>query len=317
MSMKKKIMLCGAAAMSLGMSCEAMAGDSFSRFIMPVSNPVYDGDARNITMVRPIYLHQNLPEKVNTIVGDVPVDGKVNGFAVQATYALNERFSIVAVKDGFVDCKPDKTLSEHDGFADIAAGVQYSFLYQPENDFIMSARLVYEAPWGDSDVYQGNGSGNFAPSVLFLKGYGDLQLSGTLGLVIPVDSDEENTLLYDSWHVSYAVNKWFHPLIELNHFHVLNAGDRDVPKVGLGAIGTSKEGDLVAGIAKFNGCDIINLGGKYSDDNSSFVTMAIGSRFRITDWLDVGAAYEFPLTSAKNGMLDDRFTLDAVISLKF
>lgn len=223
----------------------------------------------------------------------------------------------MAVKDGFVDCKPDNTLSEHDGFADIAAGVQYSFLYQPENDFIMSARFVYETPWGDEDVYQGNGGGNFAPSVLFLKGYGDLQISGTLGLVIPVDSDEENTLFYDAWHVSYAVNKWFHPLVELNHFHVLNSGDRGVPAAGLGAIGTSKEGDLVAGIARFNGCDIINLGGKYSDDHSSFATMAIGSRFRITDWLDLGAVYEFPLTNAKNGMLDDRFMLDAVISLKF
>ncbi len=318
MKMKKNLLLFGAAALSIsGISGEAIGGEGFDRFVMPVSNPIYHGDARNITMVRPVYLYQDLPDKVDTIVGKVPIGGRVNGFAVQATYAINERFSIVAVKDGYVDCEPDNTLSNHDGFADLAAGLQYSFLYQPENDFIASARLVFETPWGDEDIYQGNGDGNFSPSVRFLKGYGDLQISGMVGFVIPIDTDEENTLLYDSWHVSYAVTPWFHPLVELNHFHVLNAGDRQVPAAGLGALGTSKEGDLVAGIARFNGCDIINLGGANSDDNSSLVTMALGSRFKVTKWLDLGVAYEFPLTDEKEGMIEDRFMMDAVISLLF
>ncbi|MEF3168445.1 MAG: hypothetical protein K6360_03790 [Deltaproteobacteria bacterium] len=305
-------------------ACTSIAGlvgdsfaDEFDRFVMPVTNPVYHGDARNVTMVRPIYLYQDLPEEVDTIVGNVPLDGNVNSFAIQASYAFNERFSFVAVKDGYVDCEPDETLSNHDGWADIAAGFQYSFLYHPESQYILTGRLVFEAPTGSDDVFQGNGDGNFAPSILFLKGYQNLQFSGTLGLVIPLDNDEENTLFYDSWHLSYAVTDWFRPLVELNHFYVLNAGDRDLPANGLGAIGTSGEDDLVAGIATFNGCDIINVGGKNSDENRNLVTMALGARLRATDWLDFGAAYEFPLTDEEESLIDDRFMVDAMFTLRF
>jgi hypothetical protein len=293
------------------------SADEFDRFIMPVSNPVYSGDARNITIIRPIYIYQNLPEKVKTSIGKVDVDGKVNILAVAATLALSERFSIVAVKDGYVDCEPDHTLSGHNGWADLAAGLQYSFIYDQENSFILSGRLIYETPTGSDQVYQGNGNGNITPALLFLKGVDKLQFSGSFGFVIPLDNNDENTLFYDSWHVSYAVTNWFRPLVELNHFYVVDSGGRDVPSSGLGALGTSKEDDLVAGIAEFNGCDLINLGGNNNDENRNLITMAVGARFRVTEWLDVGTAYEFVLTDESKGMIEDRFQVDAVISVPF
>jgi len=294
----------------------ASAGE-FDRFIMPVSNPVYGGDARNTTIIRPIYIYQNLPDKVKTTAGKLDVDGKVNVFALAASLALSERFSIVAVKDGYVDCEPDHTLNDHHGWADLAAGLQYSFIYNPEDSFILSGRLVYETSTGSDQVYQGNGDGNITPSLLFLKGFDDLQFSGSLGFVIPLDSSDENTLFYDSWHLSYAVTNWFRPLVELNHFYVVDDGNRDVPSSGIGALGTSKEDDLVAGIAEFNGCDLINLGGSNNDENRNLVTMAVGARFRMTEWLDVGAAYEFVLTDESKGMIEDRFQVDAVIAIPF
>lgn len=296
--------------------CPAWA-DDFDRFIMPVTNPVYSGDARNTTIIRPIYIYQNLPEKVRTTAGKVDVDGNVNVFALAANLALTERFSIVAVKDGYVDCEPDHTLDDHHGWADLAAGLQYSFIYDPEDSFILSGRLVYEAPTGSDQVYQGNGDGTVTPSVLFLKGVGDLQLSGSMGFVIPFDAGDENTLFQDSWHVSYAVTNWFRPLLELNHFYVLDSGHRDAPSLGLDALGTSKEDDLVAGIAEFNGCDLINLGGSNSEENRNLVTMAVGARFRVTKWLDIGTAYEFALTDDSKGMIEDRFQTDAVITIAF
>lgn len=292
------------------------AGD-FDKYIMPVSNPIYHGDARNITMIRPIFLYQNLPDKVDTTVGEVPLDGNVQGIAVQASYAFNERFSFVAVKDGYVNCKPDNVLSDHDGLLDLAAGFQYSFYYEPVQSAILTGRVVVELPTGDDDVYQENGSGNIAPSILFLKGIDKLQLSGTLGFVIPFDKDEENTLFYDSWHIDYAVTDWLMPLVEFNHFYVIDSGDRDVPAAGLGAIGTDEEDDLVAGIAKFNGCDVINLGGKHNDDHPNLVTMAVGARIRPLDWLNFGLAYEFSLTDEENSLLDSRFLVDAVITFNF
>ncbi|MEW6288593.1 MAG: hypothetical protein AB1545_01940 [Thermodesulfobacteriota bacterium] len=290
------------------------AAEDFDRFQMPVSNPVYNGDARNVTMVRPILLTQSLPDKIKVNIGGtkakVDLGGDVDGAALQFSYAFNERFSLVAVKDGYVDCEPDETLDDHSGWLDIAAGLQYSFIYNPAQDFIVSGRLVYESTSGESEVYQGNGSGNVAPAILFLKGWDQLQFSGTVGFVLPFDSDEENTMLYDSWNVSYAVTDWFRPLVELNHFHVLSAGDRDLGDV-------ENQADLVAAIATFNPCDIINLGGEYNDDNKDLVTMALGARFRITQWLDIGAAYEFPLTDNEETLLDERILIDAMLTFKF
>lgn len=290
------------------------AAEDFDRFQMPVSNPVYNGDARNVTMVRPILLTQSLPDKIKVNIGGtkmkVDLGGDVDGAALQFSYAFNERFSLVAVKDGYVDCEPDETLDDHSGWLDIAAGLQYSFIYNPAQDFIVSGRLVYESTSGESEVYQGNGSGNVAPAILFLKGWDQLQFSGTVGMVLPFDSDEENTMLYDSWNVSYAVTDWFRPLVELNHFHVLSAGDRDLAHA-------DNDADVVAAIAAFNPCDIINLGGEYNDDNKDLVTMALGARFRITQWLDIGAAYEFPLTDNEETLLDERILIDAMLTFKF
>lgn len=329
----------------------ALAAD-FERFIMPVSNPVYNGDPRNVTMVRPIYLYQRLPDEIaaasslGPLLKDkfgsdkIPLGGHVNGFAVQLSYAFNEKFSFVAVKDGYVDCKPDGDdldWADHDGWADIAAGFQYSFLYKPEHDFIMTLRTVIEVPSGSDDVFQGNGDGNIAPSILMLKGIGDLQLNGTLGFVFPFSTSDENMLFYDSWHASYAVFDWFRPLIELNHFHVLKSGKRNLvdalgqdtvdalPDLDPSTIAhalhetskTDKWDNLVAAASSFNGCDIINLGGADNGNNPDMVTFAAGARFRVTKWLDLGAVYEFALTDDENGLLKDRVMCDAMITFNF
>ena len=353
--MGKRLIICvalcvwGVALWPLGSKADQ---EPFFRFHMPVSNPVYFGDPRNVTMVRPIYLYQRLPDKIEPAPGlkgllkeklgtdKIPLDGHVNGFAVQLSYAFSQRLSFVAVKDGYVDCRPDGDAldwDDHNGWADIAAGVQYLFWYRPDQDFVVTARLVYELPSGTDSIFQGNGDGNLAPSLLFLKGFGKLQVNGAIGLVLPMDTGEENTLFFDSWHVSYAVTNWFRPLVELNHFHVLNAGDRDLedalgkdvvealPGLDGATIAealhkTSKSNkwdDLVAAAASFNGCDIINLGGKDNDENADLVTLAIGARFRLTNWLDLGAIYEFPLTDNEEGMIEDRYMVDAMITLHF
>ncbi len=291
--------------------------DDFDTFHMPVSNPVYSGDARNVTMVRPIILHQNMPDKIKTIQNgtkvDVELGGEVKGAALQFSYAFNERLSLVAVKDGYVDCEPDKSLDDHSGYLDIALGMQYSFIYKPEDNFIVSARLVYESTTGDDEVYQSNGDGNVAPAILFLKGWDKWQLSGSVGFILPFDDDEENTMLYDAWHLSYAVTDWFRPLAEVNHFHILSTGDRDMADYN----NSQDPEDLVAAIATFTPCDIINLGGENTDEHRDLVTMAVGARFRLTSGLDLGAVYEFPLTNNEATLLDERFLVDAMLTFKF
>ncbi|MBV5305216.1 MAG: hypothetical protein J0652_00840 [Desulfobulbaceae bacterium] len=303
----------GVLACSALMMPQIGSATNLADYSMPVSNPVYNGDARNVTMVRPIMIFHSLPDDIKTSIGDVNLGGDITGMAVQLSYAFSDRLSLVAVKDGYFDLDADRTLQDDNGWADIAAGLQYSFIHEPKNNFIMTGRLVYEAPVGDDDIFQGNGDGNLAPAILFLKGWDKLQFSGTVGLVLPLDTDEENTLLYDSWNLSYAVTDVIRPLIELNHFHVLNSGDRNISQ----ALSSGSQDDLVAAITTFNGVDIINLGGEHNDDNTDLVTLALGSRFRINKWLDLGAAYEIPLTNDDESLIKNRFTVDAVFTMAF
>jgi len=290
-------------AMVVCSSAWAAEDGPFDQYIRPLSNPVYNIDPRNETTLRVVHLRQDLPSSIDTKLGKVGLGGELNVTAVQLTYAFNERFSIVAEKTGYIDFKPNRTLEDETGWADYGAGLKYAFIYDEANKFILSGRLFFEMSQGSRDVFQGNGSGNVTPSLHFLKGFDKLQLVGGAGVLIPFDGDEESTVLFDSWHVSYAVTPWFFPLIELNHFRVLSEGDRD---------------ELVASVVKFEGGDLINFGAHRGKSNQDIVTLAFGSRFRVLQDvafiknMDIGLGYEIPLTDEKDNLMEDRFTFDVV-----
>ena len=335
----------------------------FDQYYMPLTNPVYNGDARNISMIRPIFIYQDLPHKVK-FKSEVKsllkrfglyetarkVDGDVHGVAVQFTYAINDRLSIVATKDGYFVCDPDSPLIKNGyGFADLAAGLQYSFIYNEEKSFILSGRMTVEIPTGDEEIYQGNGDGNINLQLLYLKGIGNFQWSGSLGVILPLDRDEENTLFYDTWHFGYNIHPRFHLFVEFNHFYTISSGDIDLDDVKyhgqpldqvINAVvndptktrtqkanilaGALREvlhshykSDLIAAVTTFSGCDIVNLGGADNDDDRNLLTMGIGFRVRALKWLDLGFAYEFNLGDEEKSLIDDRFTADAVIRINF
>jgi hypothetical protein len=164
--------------------------------------------------------------------------------------------------------------------------------------------MLFEFSQGSDEVYQGNGDGNVAPSVSFLKGFDKWQLTGTLGMVIPFNANEESMTVYQSYHVSYAVTPRFFPLIELNHWCVARQGDRDA---------------LVPSIVKFEAGDLANLGSKNGLDHRNLITAAVGFRYRIFETagffknLDFGLAYELPLTNPNNGLMLRRGTADFVL----
>lgn len=299
------IVTCLMALMVAGSTASAAGEGPFDRYIRPLSNPVYSIDPRNETTVRVVHLRQRLPSRIKTNLGKVPLDGDMDVTALQLTYAFNERFSIVAEKTGYIDFNPNKTLTDETGWADYGAGVKYAFIYDPDSKFILSSRLFVEFTQGNGNVFQGNGDGNITPSLHFLKGFDKLQLVGGAGVTIPIDSDEESTVFFNSWHASYEVTPWFFPLIELNHFRVISAGDGD--------------NGLVSSIVEFEGGDLINFGASSGMSNRDIVTMAIGSRFRVLNDtfdfmknMDIGVAYEVPLTNKNANLMDDRWTFDMV-----
>jgi hypothetical protein len=130
------------------------------------------------------------------------------------------------------------------------------------------------------------------------------QFAGGAGVTIPF-SDQQATSSFVSTHASYEVTPWFIPLVELNWFSVLDSGD------GRRAF-NSQAGGAVPVIAEFEGFDFFNLGAGNADNNRNLVTAAIGFRSQITDSIQTGVAYEIPLTSEENGVIESRLTLDLV-----
>jgi hypothetical protein len=294
--------------MVAGSSASAAEDGPFDKYIRPLSNPVYNIDPRNETTVRVAHLRQKLPSRIGVVQGvtkdnKVPLGGDMNVTALQLTYAFNERFSIVAEKTGYIDFNPNNTLKDETGWADYGAGVKYAFIYDEENKFILSSRVLLELTQGSGNVYQGNGEGTITPSLHFFKGFDKLQLVGGAGVTIPFDRDEESIIMFDTWHASYAVTPWFFPLIELNHFRVLDQGKSD---------------KFAPSVVTFEGGDLINWGAPHSERNKDIVTLAVGSRFRVLDNyrfinnMDIGVAYEIPLTDKNNNLMESRWTFDMV-----
>ncbi len=300
--MKRSAFIVAAVFCAIACFCSTAAADdeknTFDKFIKPMTNPVYFDDARNETYIHVYHAIQTLPDKIQTQLGRVPLDGDLRLTAVRLNYAINERFSILAGKDGYINFNPDDTLEHEEGWGDIAIGAKYAFILDEKNDFILSGKLLWEFSQGSRDVYQGNGHGNLAPSITFLKGWNNFQFMGMVGGVIPFENSEESTMMFDSWHVSYNIIDKIFPLIELNHFWVVRQAERD---------------ELVAGIANFEGGDVINLGSEHGAQNRHMVTMAAGARFRVMKNVDLGFAYEFPLTSTSNSLMDNRWNFDLVI----
>jgi hypothetical protein len=272
----------------------------------PISNPTLFDLALPTSNLHPIFMYHRLPETVNSTAGPLPMGGDVQVYALQFEIALNERLSIVATKDGYVDINPDTRplWSDESGFANLAGGLKYAFILDPESCTAVSGTLTFEFPTGNHDVFQGEGDGAANLIVSGLKMWDRLQLAGGAGVHLPFDGQMATTSFL-SGHLSYETCRWFIPLVEVNWHHVLETGNGR-PNF------FSQAGGLVPVVATFEGMDLLNFGASNASQNRDFVTAAIGFRSRITDDLDLGFAYEFPLTDEEDGIMDDRFTLDAV-----
>jgi hypothetical protein len=279
--------------------------DAFAKARRPISNPTLFDLALPGTNIHPIFIHQNLPSHVNTTIGDVPMGGDFQVYALQFEIALNERLSIVATKDGYVDLNPDGALwAEESGFANIAAGLKYAFLYDPASATVVSGTATFEIPTGNHSVFQGEGDGAVNLIVSGLKLWERLQLAGAAGVHMEL-SDQLAHTSFVSMHASYEVHPLFIPLAELNWHHVLRPGDGN-PNFGKQALG------LVPAVATFEGSDLLNFGASNASDNRDLVTAAIGFRSRVAESVDLGFAYEVPLANEHDGILEDRFTVDLV-----
>ncbi len=267
------------------------SGRSLKSAIQSISNPTLHELAVPQTRMQGIMIHHRTPDMVSVGGNPTPVGGDVNVIALQLEYAINDRLSIIASKDGFIDFNPDATLEQATGFANLAAGLKYAFIYDEVNDFAASVSLQLELPTGNTDVFQGKGDGAALLTFSALKLMGNWQFSGATGVNVPFDSDAQATTGFASVHVSYQATERFTPIVEVNLYQTLSAGETGVP-------------------TDFEGGGFFNFGSPNGEVNETIITAAVGARYKINEALSVGAAYEVPLTEEEENFMDSRITLD-------
>ncbi len=281
-------------------------GGAFDTVRRPITNPTMFDLALPTTNIHPIFMHNTLPDKVRLgNGGTLPMGGDFQLYALQLEFALNERLSIVATKDGYVDINAGAPgWEDANGFANLGAGLKYAFIYDPINEFVLSGSAVLELPTGNQDVFQGEGDGMVNLIVSGLKMYDDFQLAGAAGARLAV-SDDQSSSSFVSMHASYEITPWFIPLVEVNWHHVLDAGDGNRPLIVKWVV-------LFPLPLLSRAEDLLNFGASNSVQNRDLVTAAVGFRSRIMQGVDLGIAYEIPLTAEEAGVIEDRVTVDLV-----
>lgn len=265
------------------------------RYVPPVGQPIFNEPAQITTELRPIYIYHEIP---NSFPSN---GGRVHAVAVQLRAAITDRLAFIATKDGWMDINFDNTLKDEEGFLNIAAGFKYAVIAQPENDTFLTVGVRYEAPTGNlktaikgapnSDItLQGNGDGMIDAFITGVRPIGEkASIQASLGYDGAIDSNKNSSFLHAHIHGDYEIVKNLYGVLELS------------------MIATADSGDEID-IDKFEGEDVFNFG---NTDSHTIFPFAVGARYRVTDNLILGTAYEFPLDH--KDITQQRVYVDAVL----
>ena len=283
-----------------GAGCERRPFQSDHQFdclISPVSNPFFFEDPRSLTEVRPLFIYQSVPHSDPYFQG-----GNAEFFGVQGRLALNERWSVVISKLGWVSIQPnhtDATLQHATGFAEFDLGPKWTFYRNEQNGGLAAAGLNFNIPVGDKKVFQDTGDLALDPYIVYGKnfgrlpeGYGSFNFLGQAGYEFGLDNKRAE-FFHASFHLDYDVANLhkFYPLAELNWFQFTKRGTvRDV--------GTE-------------GADLINFGSSTIDNGRTLIRLAFGARYKFNENLQTGFVFEFPLTHQK-ALSDFRVGIDFI-----
>src|SRR5262249_46783738 len=105
-----------------------------------------------------------------------------------------------------------------------------------------------------------------------------------------------------SAHLDYDVGNLhkIYPLMELNWFSYTKAGT-NVYVIG---------DNVVVPKLGFEGADLINFGAR-GVAGHNFVSLAFGMRYKFCEAIQLGGAFEFPITGRRD-LMDYRLTFDAI-----
>ena len=253
----------------------------FAGFVSPITNPVFFEDPRTLTELRAIFMYNDIPGAVG--------GGSARLIAVQLRAALTDRLSVIATKDGFV--MSSNPLVD-DGWADVQLGVKYNLIADAREQKLLSVGLQYEMPVGSPRTLQARGDGMINMFVTGGMQLGDYwHWISTLGMNVALDDDNNSDWMYWSNHIDRQLREKLYVVAELNWFNWTRAGGN--------------------GINGVEGNDLINLGSTGVSGND-IVTAAIGAKVKPSDNVEIGFAWEFPLTDRRD-LLENRLTADLIL----
>ena len=144
-------------ALAEGLDLAGSLGDGgFSRYVPPVTNPLFNETPFITTEARPIYIYHHIPDDFLT------GGGTANVVALQARVAITERLGFIATADGYSWLDFDNTLPDDSGLNDITAGLKYAVISDAEAGSIATLGARYTIPVGTlrTGGLELNGTGN-------------------------------------------------------------------------------------------------------------------------------------------------------------
>jgi hypothetical protein len=297
-------------------SCEGLFPDlngcvrpaRYAQFTAPVGMPYYFEEPFINTGASAWAVWHELPDSSVFAGGDVRV------LALQARVAITDRLALIATKDGYIEMRPKlDLLDDESGYGDLGLGIKYALIDDPDRRFILTPSLRWEATQGSSDVLQGNGEGTWIPAISTGIGLGRAHLVGSLGMALPVDGDAESTLLFYGVQIGFPVGERFTPFVGLNGLHYTDGGDGSTPiDTALGQLSIDTV-QAALGSGSFEGGDVASLGSR-GVEGHDVIGASLGFRVRLTERLDLGFAYERPVTRRRD-LLKQRVTLNLLFEL--
>jgi hypothetical protein len=259
-----------------------------------MSNFVYFEDPRTLTEARLIYFHHNTPDAVGTLAAP---GGAVDLYAAQLRFALSERLSVIAVKDGYIttDFGSDPLATAlRDGWADVTAGLKYNWIRDPEAGTLLSGGITYEIPLGSNRAQQGLADGEFhfflTGGQRFWDGMG--HYLGAFGVRTAVDSSAQVSSWHWSNHVDVKLLDTVYLFTEVVWQHYTDSANVGLP-LGVG------------------GMDVFDLPAT-NVEGLDLVTQAVGLKYKPSGNTELGVMYEFPVTGFQD-IIKDRLQLEWIL----
>lgn len=241
----------------------------FPRFIGFLSSPELAIDPRALTQMWPVF------GSIWT-TGFPPLpSGDFQIYGAGLSLALSDRLSFGLSKGGYAVGHYDR---ERDGWLNLGGFFQYTLIRDVPDQFLLTGGLQWEAPTGESSVFQGHGPAYLAPYITGGKECGEYHILSTFGYQFAAAGGKDTTnMFYGTVHLDRRTFGWLYPLVEFNWEAVTSTIDLSRP---------TRRGFIDFGTVNATG---------------ALLTVAPGfNAVLIPDRLEVGVIYETPIASERN-----------------